>query len=221
MNTNEKSNKLGINNELIRNMNTDLGARTKEAREISEKSRAIVRSIVKGDSPEDRIRQRCVMATGDPAFAGLMRFNNEPVKAGLEAIRRGATIFTDIRMAQVGITKLGHNCDVRCVLDEGGEITERTGATRTSAGFMALEKELQDSIIVIGNAPSAALTVCRMIEAGLVPALVVATPVGFVNAAESKEKVRALFVPSITCVGTRGGTPVAVAVVNELVEMVI
>ncbi len=202
-------------------MNTDLGARTKEAREISEKSRAIVRSIVKGDSPEDRIRQRCVMATGDPAFADLMRFNNEPVKAGLEAICRGATIFTDIRMAQVGITKLGHNCDVRCVLDEGGEITERTGATRTSAGFMALEKELQDSIIVIGNAPSAALTVCRMIEGGLMPALVVATPVGFVNAAESKEKVRGLFVPSITCVGTRGGTPVAVAVVNELVEMAI
>ncbi len=200
-------------------MNTDLGARTKEAREISEKSRAIVRSIVKEDSPEDRIRQRCVMATGDPAFADLMRFNNEPVKAGLEAIRRGATIFTDIRMAQVGITKLGHNCDVRCVLDEGGEIAERTGATRTSAGFMALEKQLHGGIIVIGNAPSAALTVCRMIEGGLVPALVVATPVGFVNAAESKEKVRGLLVPSITCVGTRGGTPVAVAVVNELVEM--
>jgi len=58
-----------------------------------------------------------------------------------------------------------------------------------------------------------------MAERGLEPALIVATPVGFVNAAESKERVRALKVPSITCVGTRGGTPVAVAVVNELVEM--
>lgn len=46
-----------------------------------------------------------------------------------------------------------------------------------------------------------------------------ATPVGFVNAAESKELVRTLEVPSITCVGTRGGTPVAVAVINELVEI--
>jgi precorrin-8X/cobalt-precorrin-8 methylmutase len=58
-----------------------------------------------------------------------------------------------------------------------------------------------------------------MIERGLRSALLVATPVGFVNAAESKERVRALAVPSITCVGTRGGTPVTVAVVNELVEM--
>ncbi|MBU4491639.1 MAG: precorrin-8X methylmutase [Euryarchaeota archaeon] len=32
------------------------------------------------------------------------------------------------------------------------------------------------------------------------------------------EKVRALDAPSITCAGTRGGTPVAVAVVNEMVE---
>jgi precorrin-8X/cobalt-precorrin-8 methylmutase len=200
-------------------MYTSFGARTKEAREISEKSRAIVQSIVKGDTPEDRIRQRCVMATGDPAFADLMRFNNEPVKAGILAIKKGATIFTDIKMAQVGITKRGHNCDIRCVLDAGNEIAEKTGATRTSAGFLALEKELPGAIIVIGNAPSAALTVCDMIERGLKPGLLIATPVGFVNAAESKERVRALLVPSITCVGTRGGTPVAVAVVNELVEM--
>ncbi len=201
-------------------MNTEFGARTKEAIDISEKSRAFVRSFVKGDSPEDRIRQRCVMATGDPAFADMMRFSNEPVKAGIEAIRRGATIFTDIRMAQVGITKRGHKCGVRCVLDDGEEMAHKTGMTRTSAGFAALEKELSGAIIVIGNAPSAALTVCDMIERGLKPALFVATPVGFVNAAESKEAVRGLDVPSITCIGTRGGTPVAVAVVNELVEMV-
>jgi len=200
-------------------MNTKFGARTKEAIEISEKSRAIVRNFVKGDSPEDRIRQRCVIATGDLAFADLMRFSNEPIKAGLEAISRGATIFTDIRMAQVGITKRGHRCEVRCVLDAGEEMAHKTGMTRTSAGFLALEKELSGAIIVIGNAPSAALTVCDMIERGLKPALLVATPVGFVNAAESKEVVRGLNVPSITCVGTRGGTPVAVAVVNELVEM--
>jgi precorrin-8X/cobalt-precorrin-8 methylmutase len=200
-------------------MNTDFGARTEEAQEIAKMSRALVRSIVKGDMPEDRIRQRCVIATGDPGFAGLMRFNNNPIKAGIEAINRDVTIFTDIKMAQVGITKRGHICDVRCALDYGSEIAERTGATRTSSGFMALEKELEGAIIVIGNAPSAALTVCRMVERGLKPALLIATPVGFVNATESKEKVRSLDVPSITCIGTRGGTPVAVAVVNELIEM--
>ncbi|MCZ7402059.1 MAG: precorrin-8X methylmutase [Candidatus Methanoperedens sp.] len=200
-------------------MNIDFGARTREAKEINEKSWSIVKGIVKGDTPQDRIIQRCVIATGDTAFSELMRFNNDPIKSGIEAIKSASPIFTDIRMAQVGITKRGHKCQIRCVLDEGLEIAEKTGVTRTSAGFMALEDKLNGAIIVIGNAPSAALTVCRMIEAGLHPALLVAMPVGFVNAAESKELVRTLDIPSITCVGTRGGTPVAVAVVNELIEI--
>lgn len=200
-------------------MNIEFGARTKEAKEINEKSWSIVRSIVKGDKPEDRILQRCVIATGDTSFARLIRFNNDPVNAGMDAIRRGVPIFTDIRMAQVGITKQGHKCNIRCVLDHGDEIAKKTGVTRTSAGFMELEKELNGAVIVIGNAPSAALTVCRMVNEGLKPALLVGTPVGFVNAAESKELIRTLFVPSITCMGTRGGTPVAVAIVNELIEL--
>lgn len=108
-----------------------------------------------------------------------MRIQEE--NAGINAIRNGSPIFTDIRMIQVGITKRGHKCDVRCLLDEGTEIARETGVTRTSAGFMALEKELNGALIVIGNAPSAALTVYRMIEEGLRPALLVATPVGFVN----------------------------------------
>jgi precorrin-8X/cobalt-precorrin-8 methylmutase len=200
-------------------MNIDFGARTREAKEINEKSWSIVGNLVKGDTPQDRIIKRCVIATGDSAFSELMRFNNDPINAGIKAINSDAPIFTDIRMAQVGITKRGHGCNIRCVLDEGIDIAEKTGVTRTSAGFMALENELNGAIIVIGNAPSAALTVCRMIEDGLHPALLIATPVGFVNAAESKELVRTLAVPSITCIGTRGGTPVAVAVVNELVEI--
>lgn len=200
-------------------MSISFGAQTREAKEISEKSRAIVKSIVKGNTPEDRIKQRCVIATGDATFAYLMRFCNEPIKAGIEAIKRSATIFTDIRMAQVGITKQGHNCNIRCALDYGKEIAETRGITRTSAGFVALEEELEGAIIVIGNAPSAALTICDIVEKGIKPALLIATPVGFVNAAESKEHVRGLKVPSITCVGTRGGTPVAVAIMNELVEM--
>ena len=88
-------------------MNIEFGARTREAKEINEKSWSIVQSIVKGNTPEDRIRQRCVIATGDTAFAEIMRFDNDPVNAGINAIRNGRSIFTDIRMAQVGITKQG------------------------------------------------------------------------------------------------------------------
>ena len=200
----------------------DLGAHTQEAKAISMTSRNIARRIVGDDTLQDRVRQRCMIATGDPEVAKIMRFNNDPIDAGLEAIKNGAPIFVDINMVKVGISKKGHNCDVICVLDEdeGAKIAHEYGITRTSAGYLACRDRLDGAIIAIGNAPSAALTVCRLIEHGVRPALIVGTPVGFVNAAESKDEIRKIDVPSITCVGTRGGTPIAVACVNELIAIV-
>jgi precorrin-8X/cobalt-precorrin-8 methylmutase len=209
-----------IDPELVRKC-IEPGAMTPEAKTIAEEGRAIVREIVGDNCPEDRIRQRCVIATGDPGFKDLLVFNNDPVTTGLKAISAGVPIFTDIRMVKTGIIKTGHGCGIRCVLDTevSEDIARDRGITRTSAGFLAAGNALQDSVVVIGNAPSAAITVCRMVEFGIRPALIIAVPVGFVNAAESKEMVRELDVPSITCIGTRGGTPVAVACINELLVM--
>ena len=195
----------------------DLGAYTMDAKKISEKSRAIAREIVGDERPEDKIRQRVVIATGDPAFKDLLAFRNDPLKHGIAAIRRGCNIYTDIRMVKVGITTRGHECTIRSFIEL--ELEENSDLTRTAAGVFALGRELNDSIIVIGNAPSGTLAVCELIESGIKPALVIATPVGFVNAAESKEWVRRLDVPSITSIGRRGGTPVAVAVINEIIRL--
>jgi precorrin-8X/cobalt-precorrin-8 methylmutase len=197
---------------------TDPGARTEAAREISRRSRAIARAAIGDRTPEDRIRQRCAIAVGDLAMAGLLRFRNDPVGAGLDALRSGAAIITDIRMVQAGILKTGHRSPILCALDAGTPSVQE-GTTRTAAGFRALEERIDGAIIVIGNAPSALLAVCEIIDHGRDPALVIGTPVGFVQAAESKELLRTLPVPSISTEGTRGGSPVAVAAANEIITV--
>ncbi|MBW2635910.1 MAG: precorrin-8X methylmutase [Deltaproteobacteria bacterium] len=199
----------------------DFGSHTQEAKTIYMTSRNIVRKIVGDETPEDRVRQRCVVATGDPGLADILQFNHDPIDAGLKAIKNSALVYVDVNMAMVGISKTGHNCEVRCILDEdeGAHLAHEYGITRTAAGFIACREKLEGAIIVIGNAPSAAITMCRLVEYGVRPALIVGTPVGFVNAARSKELIRELGVPSITCVGTRGGTPIAVACVNELIAI--
>ena len=65
---------------------TDIGATTSEAMEISMKSRKLISSLIGDEGPEDRIRQRCVIATGDPSIAEILRFMHDPVKAGLKAL---------------------------------------------------------------------------------------------------------------------------------------
>lgn len=201
------------------NMYTDLGAETREAYEISKTSRMLARTVIGNASAEDRIRQRCSIAVGDFSMAPLMRFCHDPVPATLAALAREAPIICDIRMVQVGIQKKGHTSEILCALDYGQDLAHDRGITRTSAGFSAIKSRIGEAIVVIGNAPSAMLLICDMVRHGTRPAAIVGTPVGFVNAAESKEILRNLTVPSISTAGTRGGTPVAVAAINECITI--
>ena len=216
-----------MSKELLRHGDTttntyiDPGAETKEAYEISKKSRTLARTMVGNANDEDRVRQRCSIAVGDFGMAELMRFQRDPVAAALAALEQNALIITDIRMVQVGIQKKGHASEVLCALDFGAEIAQEQGITRSSAGFLALREKLAGSIVVIGNAPSALLSLCEMIKEGIRPAVIIGAPVGFVNAAESKELLRTTDVPSISTEGTRGGTPVAVAAMNECITIFI
>jgi precorrin-8X/cobalt-precorrin-8 methylmutase len=197
----------------------DLGAETKEAYAISEQSRMLARQVIGNETREDRIRQRCSVAVGDFAMADLMRFMHDPVSAGLTALKSGAPIITDIHMVAVGIQKKSHHSKVLCALDYGADIAAERQITRSSAGFLAISEEIPGSIVVIGNAPSALLAVSEFMQNGIFPALIIGTPVGFVNAAESKELLRTFSVPSISNEGTRGGTPIAVASMNEIITI--
>ena len=200
------------------NTYTDLGATTKEAYQISEKSRKMAKKAIGDQDYEDRVRQRCSIAVGDFAMAPLLRFIRDPVHAGFHALERQAPLITDIHMVQVGIQKKGHRSEVICALDYAGSASE-LGVTRSRAGILSLAGRLDGAIVVIGNAPSALLSLCDLIREGHTPSLVVGTPVGFVNAAESKALLRTLPVPSISNEGTRGGTPVAVAAINEIITI--
>jgi len=199
---------------------TDIGATTPEAMEISRKSRRLISELVGNRTSEDRIRQRCVIATGDPSVAEILRFRHDPVDAGLKALEKGAPILVDIRMVEAGVVKKGHHSRIEAFIGRGDLLAQEQGITRTSAGVLALQEHLSGSIVVIGNAPSALLTLCRLMEEGTArPELVIGAPVGFVNAAESKELLRQMDVPSISTEGTRGGTPIAVAAINEIINI--
>ena len=92
--------------------------------------------------------------------------------------------------------------------------------TRSACGMEHAIGLLKDAIYVIGNAPTALLTLCAAVrEKRVRPALIVAMPVGFVAVAESKEEALRLPVPVITVLGSKGGSALAAATVNALLDM--
>lgn len=204
---------------------TDLGATTKDGRSIAEASLDIVREFVPDETLTDRLRQKAVHATGDPEFQYLMRFQNEPVRSGATAVMEERPIVTDITMPRQGITNRGHGCKKRTALGHGDDEAESEGITRTAAGVRALDREgvYDGAIAVVGNAPTAAFALAEAIENGTRPAVVVATPVGFIKAAESRERLREVGetfnVPTITNVGRRGGSGLVAGLTNELIHV--
>ena len=72
-------------------------------------------------------------------------------------------------------------------------------------------------MFVFGNAPTSIFKVLDMVEEGtLVPDAVIGVPVGFVGAAESKQKLHESPIPSIVALGSKGGSTIAAAVVNAI-----
>lgn len=173
---------------------------------------------------EFAILQRVIHATGDFSFAQSIRFHSDAIDSGLRAIRNGRNIYTDVTMVAAGIGRKlssANSGQVICRVsdDEVGRLAKEMGKTRSETA-LALSSADNIGIVAVGNAPTALLAAMDLIAEGkLVPDLIIGVPVGFVNAAESKDLLLQQGTPYITVLGRRGGSPVAAAIVNALLKM--
>jgi len=200
-----------------------------EPGDIERRSFEIIEAEVPGPRAfagnEWRIVRRMIHTTADFELLSLTRFHADAVGNGIEALLRGCPIVTDTEMARMGITlgrmdRLG--CRVECYMGdpEVKEKARQENTTRASAAVDYALSRVNRGIYVVGNAPTALLRLLEEIERGECrPALIVGMPVGFVNAAESKEMLMdQTEVPYITIQGRKGGSALAACVVNQLAE---
>ena len=163
------------------------------------------------------IVKRVIHATGDFEYSRLIVFGNNPIDAGITAIGNGCDVITDVRMVEMGINRRLlnlHGGGVRCFVTR---VATGSGMTRTASGIRMASPFIPGSIVAIGNSPTALREMIRLIdEDGVRPALVIGVPVGFVDAEESKDALMDSDIPFITVAGSKGGSSVAVAIVNAL-----
>lgn len=176
--------------------------------------------------PEDKrdIIKRVIHTTADFEFARTMRFSDDAVARGLDALKRGATILTDTNMACTGISavslkKLGGQKVCYMADPEIAAIAKKNGSTRATASMDKACDIEGPLIIAIGNAPTALLRLAELIEADKIhPDLVIGVPVGFVNVIASKEAIMKCHVPYIVATGRKGGSAIAAAICNALID---
>ncbi|NFA43905.1 precorrin-8X methylmutase [Clostridium botulinum] len=196
---------------------------------IEEKSFEIIGEELGAHSFSDEellIVKRVIHTTADFEYKDLVKISKDAINVGKEVLSKGATIYTDTNMALNGINKMAlakTNSKVICYVNEPDVHIEakEKGITRSMA---AVEKACSDNvdIFVFGNAPTALFKLKELIkEKKANPKLVIAVPVGFVGAAESKENLDELGIPYIRVKGRKGGSTVAAAIVNALLYMIV
>ena len=196
---------------------------------IEEKSFEIIGEEMGEHSFSDEellIVKRTIHTTADFEYKDLVEISENSIETAKNLFINGAKIYTDTNMALNGINKIAlskTNSKVICYVNEP-HVHEEAKTKNITRSMAAVEKACEDNvdIFVFGNAPTALFRLKELIKEGRAnPKLIVAVPVGFVGAAESKENMDELNIPYIRVKGRKGGSTVAAAIVNALMYMVV
>lgn len=164
---------------------------------------------------------RMIHACGMPDLADDIMGDPDVVEAAHAALASGAPVLCDCEMVRAGIIQrhLPHNALIVTLNDPAvPALAAQLATTRSAAAVELWRDRLAGAVVVIGNAPTALFHLLDILAAGAPkPAAIIATPVGFVGAAESKARLAAEApVPFLTVRGRRGGSAIAGAAVNAI-----
>jgi precorrin-8X/cobalt-precorrin-8 methylmutase len=141
------------------------------------------------------------------------------------AVLEGAPVFCDCEMVRAGISRkhLPQKGELVVTLDDQRvpALAEGLETTRSAAAVELWRDRLEGAVVVIGNAPTALYHLLDLLDEGAAkPAAIIATPVGFVGAAESKARLAMGLhdVPFLTLLGRRGGSAIAAAALNAILR---
>ncbi len=169
------------------------------------------------------IAVRLIHACGMTDIAADLAFTPDVAARARAALAAGAPVLCDSAMVAAGVmrTKLPAGNEIVCMLDDARVLglARALKTTRSAAAVELWAERLAGAVVAIGNAPTALFHLLgRLGEGAPRPAAILAFPVGFVGAAESKQALidARLGIPFLTLKGRRGGSALAAAAVNAL-----
>ena len=184
------------------------------ARELEEKNI----SLPDGLAP---VIMRVIHTTADFDYAQSLRFSPSVLEIIKKALRIGADIVTDTNMALAGINKktlakFGGQTHCFMADEDVAKEAKELNLTRAALSMRKASQIQKPLIFAIGNAPTALVELCSLMEKGFRPVAVIGVPVGFVNVVAAKEMIMASGFPYIVNEGRKGGSTVAAAICNAI-----
>ena len=193
--------------------------------EIEQRSFEIISQEAGDAIPDDEramIIKRVIHTSADFDYIQNLCFSENAVQIAQKALKNGAWIVTDTKMALAGINKKSLQLaggEAHCFISDEdiAQAAKEQGTTRASVCVDKAARLGRPLIYAVGNAPTALIRLYELIRQGTFrPELIIGVPVGFVNVVQSKELIMQTDVPYIVAKGRKGGSNVAAAICNAL-----
>ncbi|MGF1460501.1 MAG: precorrin-8X methylmutase [Leptolyngbyaceae cyanobacterium] len=170
---------------------------------------------------EYELVRRAIYATADFEFASLIRFSEHALTSGAAALAARTTIVVDVPMVQVGIAPPIQETFVNPVYCSMDALTRpQKGKSETAWGIETLAQRYPEGIFVVGQSQTALESLVELTETNQVrPALIIATPAGFLDTNVLKSRLQETMVPHIRIDGQKGNPVTAVAIMTGLIDL--
>jgi precorrin-8X/cobalt-precorrin-8 methylmutase len=175
---------------------------------------------------EQHIAVRMIYACGDPSIIDDLRFSTGATDAALRALQHSSQILCDVNLVTAPLNKKLLPHPPLCFINDE-KVVRQAKAKQHTRSMVAVDywhHDIADSIVLIGNAPTALFRLMELLERNEIdkPALIIGVPVGYTGAAESKqylwEHQQALGVECIVLLGSRGSSALAATAMNALLS---
>ncbi|WP_026939535.1 precorrin-8X methylmutase [Hippea alviniae] len=195
---------------------------------IEKRSFEIIEKKARLDGFTDKqkeIVKRVIHASGDIEIAKEIVFSKNAIEMAEKSIKERWSVVCDVNMVVSGITEsladkfnlklysFVHNRDII-------ERAERENRTRAEVSIEVANDMFDKILFVIGNSPTALLKIIELHDEGkLKESFIIAFPVGFVDAYESKKRLTETDLEYITNLSTKGGSPWAAAAFRAILKL--
>ncbi len=178
---------------------------------------------------EQQIVVEMLQASGDLSIVESLRFSENAVDTALRILGEDYDLLCDSEGVICGLNNKFLKNEPLCFINKANVISQAKSnkQTRSMTAVDLWKPYLSDSIVIIGSEPTALMRLMYILESlneddGR-PALIIATPAGFVGADEAKQYLwghhEALKIPCITLLGKRGSNNLASTAMNTLLKM--
>lgn len=180
---------------------------------------------------EKEIAIQMLIGCGDLSILEQLRFSTDAIEKAMEILDDDFDLLCDSETVVCGLKQKYLKNEPICLISKASVISQAKSSkhTRSLVAVDLWKPFISESIVVIGKESTALSRLLELLEGNKdeennkKPALIIATPVGFTNAEESKnylwENHQDLGIPCITLLGPRGGSDIAVTAMNSLLKM--